>query len=204
MRVGLITLLLCCFAATGVFAEPASVGKISRYRGGAFAINEGESRNLQLGAELREGDRIVTGENTRVEMEMIDGALITLGDFTYFKVKAYAFDQAASAGRAEVSMLRGVFRAVTGKLGKLAGAPFKVETPLASIGIRGTDFWGEQTAALFEVALLGGTAIIVSNEQGEVEVNQVGTGTTILPGKGPATPVPWGNAKLNRAQKTVD
>lgn len=198
------TVFLLCIISTSVFAEAAGVGKITRYRGGAFAINEGQSRNLAQDTEIMQGDRIVTGENTRIEMEMVDGAVITLGDFTYFKIEEYQFDEAAATGNGELSILRGVFRAVTGKLGKLANKPFKVTSPLASIGIRGTDFWGEQSAQKFEIALLGGEAIVIGNEHGEVVIDQVGDGTTIVPSSAPTTPKSWGMAKLARAASTVD
>ena len=55
-------------------------GTVSRLQGAAIATQAGESRALVVGAEVFIGDRLSTGRDTRIEMNMIDGTILTLGD----------------------------------------------------------------------------------------------------------------------------
>lgn len=47
----------------------------------------------------------------------------------------------ATAQRAVFRLLKGGFRAVSGLIGKADPAEYRVNTPVATIGIRGTDYW---------------------------------------------------------------
>ncbi len=48
---------------------------------------------------------------------------------------------ASTAQRAIFRLLKGGFRAVSGLIGKADQAEYRVNTPVATIGIRGTDYW---------------------------------------------------------------
>jgi hypothetical protein len=110
-----------------------------------------------------------------------------------------------SKGQGTLGVLKGFFRAVTGGLGKLQNQPFRVQTPLATIGIRGTDFWGEQHADELRIALIGGNAIVISNNAGSVEINQTGYGTRVVsPHLKPEKPFKWSEDALKRAVGTID
>ncbi len=185
--------------------ERLPAGQIILFKGGALATNQGASRNLTQGGAIYVGDKILTGGKTRVKLRMIDDTEITLGDDTVFVVSEYRFDAANRKGQAVLGVLKGFFRAVTGGLSKLQNQPFKVETPLATIGIRGTDFWGEQHTDQLRVALIGGSAIIISNEAGRVEINQTGYGTRVVsPHLKPEKPFKWSQDALKRAVGTID
>lgn len=194
---------LLVLAATTWSAAADTAGEVTRLQGGAFAINGEQSRNLTKGMPIEEGDRILTGRGARVGLQMIDGAQITLGDLTDFKVERYQYVTDKS-GDAALGLARGVFRAITGALGKLPNRPFRVTTPLATIGIRGTDFWGEQSAQRFEIALLAAGGVFIENRYGRVAIDNVGDGVTVLPGKAPSAPRPWSDAKLAKAKQTVE
>lgn len=182
----------------------APAGEITRLVGGAFAFVEERSRNLEPGGRLEAGERILTAPGARVGIRFVDGTEVTLGGLTDFQVQRYEFDARARRGEALFSLVRGVFRAVTGELGTLPNRPFRVTTPLATIGIRGTDFWGEQSAKLMQLALLDGAGVIVENRFGRVEITNPGDGTLVAPGKAPTQPRPWSDAKLARAKATID
>jgi hypothetical protein len=79
-----------------------------------------------------------------------------------------------------------------------------VTTPVATIGIRGTDFWGgpidEQALGVF---LIEG-AVSVSNAAGEAILDQPGQGTNIgAPGAAPGPVTIWPQDKVDRAFATV-
>ncbi len=182
----------------------APAGEITRLVGGAFAFAGENSRNLELGSTLETGERILTGPGARVGIRFADGTRVTLGGFTDFAVQRYQFLPGEQRGEALFSLVRGVFRAITGELGTLPNRPFRVTTPLATIGIRGTDFWGEQSSKQLQLALLDGAGVIVENRFGRTEITTPGDGVAVLPGKAPSAPRPWSDAKLARAKATID
>ena len=58
-----------------------------------------------------------------------------------------------------LGLLESVFCLVTGRLTGAPERPLVVATPPATIGVRGSDFWGQQSAELLQVALLGGAGV---------------------------------------------
>lgn len=203
----LLFLLLFFLAAPHLAnAAVATVaGKVNRLQGAAFANHRDSSDNLYPGSSVMVGDHIVTGHNSRVLLEMMDGTMLTLGEDTEFVISAYHYSKQARQGSAALELIRGVFRAVTGAIGKLKERDFKVRTSVASIGIRGTDFWGGfYFSKSLDVALLGGNGIYVENAAGRVEVTSIGDGTTInSANEKPGTPKRWGDKKLNAAKQSV-
>lgn len=151
------------------------------------------------------GDRIATGPKTRVKFRLTDGTLVTLGDNTEFTLVAYGYDAKAQTGRAVLELAKGFFRTVTGAIAKLKKPEFEVKTPVATLGIRGTDFWGELTAQGLRVALISGRVVTVTNRAGSVEIAQPGWGTTVTAADtAPLEPFKWSDAALNKAMGTVD
>lgn len=178
------------------------VGKIVNSYGGSFATLNQKSRNLSKGSFLYEGDRIITGNQSRLKIRMIDGAVLVLGDKTNFIIDKYNYAQNKGTGLLRV--VSGFFNAISGRLAKLKSRPFKIKTPTAVIGVKGTKFWGGFWDGKFEVALLDGEAVVISNQAGSVELNKIGWGTSLTSDKiAPTPPKKWGDAKLKRASATV-
>ncbi len=202
-HVVLVTAFLVLFTQLTHAVEPAISGEVTLLRGPASVTQDGQTVRLYQGASVIVGDSIRTGKATRIKLRMIDGTEIALGENTEFIVREY--DIHASTGTALLELTRGFFRAVTGKITKLRENSFQVKTPLAIIGVRGTDFWGEQHPDRLRVAMLGGTAVIVSNEAGSVELTEAGYGTEITaPGQAPRAPFRWSPEALKRAAGTVN
>lgn len=201
----LIALLTILFVPVANATEPAIAGTVQQIRGSAFTSRHDLSENLSKGMPVLISDRIVTGANTRVALEMNDGAILTLGSDTEFVINDYRYSQKLQQGSASLELLKGAFRAVTGAIGKLKERDFKIKTTVAVIGIRGTDFWGGfYFSQALDVALLDGKGIYVENAAGKVEVTTHGDGTTIKnASEAPSTPIHWGDKKLNMAKQSV-
>lgn len=202
----LFTLLSAAFCPTAAHAgPPALAGTVQQLQGGALVNRTTTSANLGKDSQVQAGDRIVTGRNTRVVLRMIDGSLLTLGENTEFAINDYRYSAQARQGTAHLELIRGVFRAVTGAIGKLPQRDFTVRTATATIGIRGTDFWGGfMFSDALDVALLGGGGVYIENAAGRVEISQAGYGTTVKSAdQAPGTPIRWGDQKLNAALQSV-
>src|SRR5262249_1028041 len=96
------------------------------------------------------------------------------------------------------------FRFLSGQLSKLARSDVSVTTPVATIGVRGTEFWGgpidDQALGVF---LIEG-AVRVSNAAGVQSLSPPRPGTQFAwPGAAPRPITFWPQDKVNRAIATV-
>lgn len=200
--------VLAMLGVHGIAATPSApsedefAGSVVRLQGNAFAMQNAIPRPLKVGEKVFRGDVISTGDGARLEMKMTDDAVMTLGEKTIFVVVDYISQ--GPEPNAAVRLLEGAFRATSGQINKVAGGQFQVLTEAATIGIRGTTFWGGKLDGLFEVALLDGKGLYVETKGGRVDLTKVGEGTAV-PGADvpPTTPVDWPQQKIRRAMATV-
>ena len=198
-----VVLAMTVHAGTGEAAERADT--VTRIKGEASATTAGTpARSLAEGAEIFAGDEVRTGAATRVEINMIDDAKLTLGDNSRLVIDAYVFQPQAKKGNGALRVVQGVFRATSGKIGKLEGAPFRVGMPAATLGIRGTEFWGEVKGEGLLVALLDGKGVFLENRAGRVDVTRKGYATTIAgPDAKPSAPFKLTDEQVKAALATV-
>lgn len=176
-------------------------GHVVRLQGTAVAMQDALPRVLKIGDKILRGDVISTGKGARLEMQMLDDAVMTLGAKTIFVVTDYIATGPEPV--ASFRLMQGAFKAVSGKIAGARGT-FTVATEFATIGIRGTTFWGGSLDGDFEVALLGGKGVYVETRAGRVELTGIGQGTRIVDAnKSPSKPVVWGSKKTARAIATV-
>lgn len=179
------------------------VGKVTRVQNSAIALQDAEPRVLNEGSEIQLGDIISTERDARVEIVMTDGAELTLGERTHFVVQEYVVDQGGN--NAVMRLLEGAFKVTSGSLMQTADASFLIETNSATIGIRGTTFWGGSLDGDFEVALIDGKGVYVETKAGRVDLSVKGDGTLVKEGDvAPTTPTAWPKSKINRAMATVN
>jgi hypothetical protein len=100
---------------------------------------DGVQRAAARGGELREGETLLSGANGLAQLRLADGGMISVRGNTELKLDRFAYrgrdDRSASFF---VSLLKGGFRSVTGLIGQLNRDGYKINTPFATIGIRGT------------------------------------------------------------------
>ena len=199
--VALLSLLL--LAPIGVaHSIEDTAGTVTRLKGAAIAMQDALPRALKVGDKIQRGDVISTGSGARLEMTMLDDAVMALGEKTIFVVVDYIAGGAEP--NAAMRLMQGAFSAVSGKMMKTKGAKFAVLTETATIGIRGTTFWGGKLDGVFQVAMLEGKAVIVETKAGRVVIDKVGDGTKVRDANtAPTTPKKWGGNKLDRAIATV-
>lgn len=178
------------------------VATVSRIEKAAVAMQDAFPRPLELGSEVQLGDIISTGKEARLELTFSDGTTVKLGERTQFSVVEFVVEQ--NGGNAVMRLMKGAFEMSSGSLLKLADASMVVQTETATIGIRGTRFWGGRLDGDMEIALLDGKGVYVENKGGRVELTDVGTGTLIADfDTAPTAPVDWGAQKLSRAAATT-
>lgn len=198
----LVVAVIVLTAAVGLEKEEA--GTVTRLQGSAIAIQDANPRVLQLGSKINLGDIISTGPESRLELRMIDDGIFTLGARTNFVVMEYEFKDKIG-GSAVMRLMSGALNAVSGKLAQISPTSFRVETELATIGIRGTAFWaGSVDGKNFEVVMWNGKGVTIKNSAGNSEITKPNDGV-LVKGAGiePDQPVNWEKQKLDAALATV-
>jgi hypothetical protein len=122
--------------------ESRVVGRIALLRGMASATEDGQgSRALNTGAAVYERDQIETGIKSFVVIAFNDETRATLAPQSAFRIEEHEYaPQQPDENNSFFSFLRGGLRVVTGLIGRLNQKAFRVATPTATIGIRGTGF----------------------------------------------------------------
>jgi hypothetical protein len=117
-----------------------NIGKITGIKGEAFVKRNSQELTATVGFILEKNDEIVTKDKSKVLLLFNDGTSITVGKLSVLRVNEYIQATATpSNNKANFGFGKGVFRTITGKIGKANPSGFKLETKSASLGIRGSD-----------------------------------------------------------------
>jgi hypothetical protein len=202
-RLIVIAMMLLFGFVSGRAAAQEAIGAVSRIQGEARGTRGGTTRALGLNASVFLNETVSTGEAARLEVTFNDDTRLTIGEKAKLTLDTYVFDPAAGSGTIKFGVA-GALRFVSGKVTKLASSDVSVTTAVATLGIRGTEFWGgpidDQALGVF---LIEG-AVSVSNAAGEQILRQPGQGTNIAtPGSAPGPVTVWPQDKVNRAVATV-
>lgn len=182
----LAVLLLACAFPASALADGA--GKAIFVIGDVTLVPaSGPPVRLKKGQILHVGDRIDTSDNGQVQIKMVDGAFVAVRPGSSFVVSKYRMAENPENHESEFELLKGGFRAITGKIGKSNKKAYKVKTPAATLGIRGTDYvamycendcaWrdkrsgGEEIANGLYVAVVSG-GVHLDNEVGSIDVDK--------------------------------
>lgn len=175
------------------------IGNIDQIQGEVGLMRKGEAITPAGNTLLQEGDRLTTGKGG-LKLRLRDNSRITLAANTQFEITRYRFNAEAKTSDAHFKLLSGALRAVTGAIGHLPKPSFEVETPVATMGIRGTDFWG---GFIFngdlDVAMFSGKGVYVRNADGISEIRLPGEGVTVVKGRAPTDARIWPDWKIQRA-----
>lgn len=118
------------------------VGRVSLLIGEAKVLRKsGSVETLRRGASILVGDRVETGANGHVHVRFVDNAAVSVRPDSSLEVQAYRYD-ANNPQANEVRLLldQGTSRSISGRATELDKNRFRLNTPLAAIGVRGTDF----------------------------------------------------------------
>ncbi|MCT7501487.1 FecR family protein [Aliarcobacter cryaerophilus] len=123
----------------------ANIGKITLLEGEAFVKRGQETLRLNISDQISNNDFIETKTNSKVKITFIDNTIITIGKESSLKIEDYFFDSNnKNSAKTELSVSKGAFHAITGQIGKVNPEKFKLKTKNATIGIRGTEIYGDQ------------------------------------------------------------
>jgi hypothetical protein len=120
------------------------------------------------------GDHIQTLANSQLHLRMVDNAFLALRPSSQLVISAYQYDKdQPQASKIRIDLEQGTSRAVSGKGGQAAKNQYRFNTPLAAIGLRGTDYtvWADAEKTRVSVAQGG---VIVSPLGPDCLMSQLG------------------------------
>jgi len=128
-----------CAAALALPARAEPAGKVLTADGDVLVLRGSQILRLSRGAAVESGDQIHTGTDGKVLIVFTDSGLVWIRANSDFVVDEYAYAQGGREA-AFFSLLKGGARSVTGLIGRRTRSNFRLRVPVATIGIRGTDF----------------------------------------------------------------
>lgn len=125
--------------ATRVLAQEA-VGTVKRIEGRATLLSATGERPARVGSAVHLGDRVLTRAGGAVGITLMDGTHLAVGPDSTVTVQTFRFDTTTRQGSLLVDVTRGAMRMVSGLIARTDSKAVSINTPTATIGIRGTDF----------------------------------------------------------------
>jgi len=166
----------------------ASVGQITALKGEIKISRDSNTILAKLGEKLEKSDVINSSKASKAQITLDDNTIITIGQNSTLNIFDYAFDETQpKEAKANLGFMRGSFKSITGKIGKINKERFKLKTKSASIGIRGTTIIGNQRMIAVTDGAISVTANGVTVNVGKQEFTQTPQGAAPTPPE-PLTP----------------
>lgn len=129
-------------AGCGIAAAQTQVGQVSLVIGEAHVIRaDGQRDVLRRGAGIGVGDRIQTAGNGHVHVRFVDNGVVSVRPESMLEVQAYRYDaRDPAASEVRLKLDHGASRSISGAATAVDKSRFRLNTPIAAIGVRGTDF----------------------------------------------------------------
>ncbi|MGB3020491.1 MAG: FecR family protein, partial [Methyloceanibacter sp.] len=200
----ILALLLAMAAAeAAIAAGPASIGLVDKVENEAKIVTGDKVATAIAGTPVQMKDELRTGPEGRLQIIFRDNTVLTLGEKASIVIDRYVYDPDGNVGETILQATKGAFRFASGHIKELTDSKIAVSTPVADIGVRGTEFWGGALDGKYGVLLLEGE-VVVSNQAGSVTLSAEGQGTDIPSPFDPPGPVrAWSPQKIARAVATV-
>ncbi|MFW2578005.1 FecR family protein [Aliarcobacter butzleri] len=169
----------------------ANIGTVSLVEGKATILRNGQTLGANMGDKIENKDVISTQVNSKIKITFIDNTIVTIGKESSLNIEEYIFNTSTKEAKTELNVLKGAFHTITGEIGKVNPDKFKLKTKSASIGIRGTEFYGDEN----RIVCTQGRIIVLSNSV-SVDVPS-GNYINIFPNQRPSVPLPLENNTLD-------
>jgi hypothetical protein len=191
--VGLFPLLLA--SATSGAVNDQSIGSITAIEGEVYLSHKGDTAAFpaMLGDPIYLYDHIQTEKQSRVQLLFEDESLLNLAENTYIQITEHIYSPEENRRSSVFRLMMGKVRAIVGRYFRGAGSRYKVSTPTAIIGVRGTHFVVDATLSdeTTVVCIDSATDLVVRNIEEDVPgevILTTGLMTKVLEGMPPSLP----------------
>lgn len=144
VKLGIAFILLFAFFQPVFAVEelPTPVGKVVWIKGTFKAIMPNqELRILQRGSIIYLHDTLLTEKDSEAQIIFTDNSLMSFRPDTRLYIGQYQYNpRAKSRWKYVMQLIEGGFRTITGLIARQRPNDYQINTPVATIGVRGTDF----------------------------------------------------------------
>jgi len=160
----------------------AQVGTSAAVQGNVFVRggSSGEQRRAQVRQSINLDDRVLTKQESALQILLLDRSIFTVGENCEMVIDRFVYDPDTGNGEMAASVVKGAFRFMSGQIGGSNPTSVTIDTPSATIGIRGT----------FIESIIGDDAASLADQMGIEYSSDCGTsqaGLYILRGPGLGT-----------------
>jgi hypothetical protein len=122
--------------------DPSAVGAVDRVEDEAKIVAGDTVTPATIGTPVHLRDELRTGPEGRLRITLRDDTLLTLGENASVVIDRYVYDPDQNVGETLIRTTKGAFLFASGRIKGLKQHSIAVSTPVADIGVRGTQFWG--------------------------------------------------------------
>ena len=177
------------------FAQ-ARIGSAAAISNQVEGINRNVTRTLAVGGEIFSNEQVRTGEQATAQLVFLDNTNLNVGPKSTVTLDRFVYDPARGGGSVILRATRGLFRFVTGTQ---PPQDYKIVTPLATIGVRGTVFDLDVQPARVIVILESGQVTVTPRAGRAVNLNVPQTSVTVFASGRVEGPVAWHGTILETA-----
>ena len=139
MRSILAGLILSLFFLPGARAQDDGVALVKVLEGSAFTVQSGARRELVVGQPIFRSDVVETAAGS-VGLTFKDGTRISLGPNSRIEFKEFEFAPEENRLAFLARIIKGTMQYISGIIAKLSPEAVRIETPVATVVVRGTRF----------------------------------------------------------------
>lgn len=155
-------------AQKGSVDDSSPVGMVREVSGEAIVTHpNGITEKISAGTPIYQGDIVETKADGAVNIIFVDETTFAVSKDARLAIDEYVFDPATQSGETNFSVLRGVFVFTSGLIGREDPDDVQIDTPVGSIGIRGTTIMGTINPEGQSYITVVEGAIVVRNGTGE-------------------------------------
>jgi hypothetical protein len=132
--------ILLMLLASPAQADDAAIGFVKTLAGHATVIRGGTAKPVELAMPLYTRDRVETAKDGEVGITFRDDTRISLGPDSQLELPSFVFKPADKQYGFVLRLVFGTMQYLSGLTAKLAPDAMSIETPTATIAVRGTRF----------------------------------------------------------------
>ena len=162
-------------------------GMVLDREGNVTLVRQQKSIQVSKKDWLYKDDKILTGRKSSIEIKLIDGSIVNIGELGDVSLIDLAYDPIKKDGFIDIKIATGAFRMVSGSIAKLGPDLMVLKLPTATVGIRGTGVVGKASKVGIEnfVILVPDPdghigELVVQNTEGIVVLRKANEGVTMI------------------------
>ncbi len=122
----------------GPINAQAAIGTVDKLDGSVTVKRGGVDVELNSGDSVFQNDVVQTATDAKIGITFEDGSVFTLGSEARMTLDSFVYDAETGDGSSSINVIKGMFKFVSGEIAANNPGEMQVETPVATIGIRGT------------------------------------------------------------------